>query len=214
MLWYFFDYDSWSKHRKSKPDLKFSSPSSGTRNNDNELEKKLKVAEENQRDLEEKLKAAEDKQQDLETKVKDSADREKELEEREQTLAEKEAQMKDGKDEDSQEAIKKLERQMEGLKSDINQARRENDKLKANEAELSRLQQAYEELKRYQAGDNSRATTSPLSDANSQRTPDGVGLRDTPLGLRTREPRPNTTKGRLPQIQLQQSFSRLPRLRS
>lgn len=247
MLWYLFDYDSWSKHRKSKPDLQFSNPSSGSRKGNEDLEVKLKEAEDKQNELEQKLEAAEGKysegdkestdwQKDVEKREEELAKRgkefeskqeaasakEKELEARERAVADKEAIASEGNDESGGdgEELKKLREQIADLKANSTNMQAENDRLKAKEAELAKLKQSYAELNRSKGNDSSQPDSNNdiivgrrLQPSSREAEAARVGLRDKPLGLRTRDPRPTTTNGRLAPVQLQQSFSKMPRLR-
>ena len=237
MLWYLFDYDSWSKHRKSKPDLRFSVPTSGSQQDYAELEKKLKEAEDKQRGLEQQLKTAEDKQRQFESSSQESADRgqefenkkkelaerelefesrneaitarEKQLDAREHILAEKEAETDKANGEGdvtSQGESSNLSGQLTGIKFELERTRVENERLKAKEAELTRLQQEYRELKERKTNGNS-------SDSKAIQA-SGIGFRNEPPGLRTRDSRTATIRSRLEPIQLQEGFSRLPRLRT
>jgi DNA repair exonuclease SbcCD ATPase subunit len=255
MLWYFFDYESWSKHKNSKPGVQFSSSGSGDKEDNHELQTKLMEANNKQQILEERLKAAEDRSQELESKEKDHIERqqqcdakekelaareedletkqnaalakERELEARERAMVEKEAVIggRDSKgDEGSQEEIQNLRDEVTRLRTDMKRTSAERDRLKAKEMELAKLQQAYKELKQSDEDAGSKSTS---SDANENSIVGGriqsdfreegaarVGSRDTPPGLRTRQARPTTTRGRVAPIQLQREFTRLPRLRA
>lgn len=237
MLWYCFDYASWSKHRKSNPDLRFSSPASESQQTYTELEKKLKEAEEKQHGLEQQLKAAEDNQCELESRKIESADRyqepdnkekelgqrekkfesraealsakEKEINAREHILSEKEAETSKVDDEGngaSRDESQNWSEQLMGMKSDLERTRAENERLKANEAELTKLQQEYKELKDSKANGNS-SDSKAIQESR-------VGFRNEPVELRTRDFRAATTRSRLEPILLQEGFSRLPRLRT
>ena len=225
MLWYFFDYESWLTHRSSRPDLQAFN-ARPLQNGDVDLEKKLKEAEEKQRELEDKLKAAEDRQRELESDDKDAA-RQKQIDEREKELAAKQQELEskekdvddrerkaaeresaapshDGND---SEELKRLRDQLAKLQEDSKEKQTMQDELKAKNTELARLNQAYEELKRRQGNSNSPGSSSGQGAAQ-------VGLRDEPLGMRTGQVRPSTTRGRLPPIKMPTEFTSLPRLRA
>ena len=233
MLWYFFGYESWLKHRSSKPDMQAFN-AMPVQNGDVDAEKKLREGDEKQRELEDKLKAAEDRQRDLESKDKDSAarqkqfdarekelvakqqeleskekatsEREKDIEDRERKAADIEAAVPNQNGNDSEE-FQQLRGQLSKSQEELKKKETIQEELKARTAELAKLNQAYEELKRRQGNSNS-AAGSPGQGAAQ------VGLRDKPLGMRTVQERPSTTKGNLPPIKLQSDFTRLPRLRA
>jgi uncharacterized protein (DUF3084 family) len=255
MLWYFFDYDSWSTHRNLIPGIQFSTSNSGIKENDDELQTKLKEANDTQQILEEKLKAAEGRIQELESKERDHTEREQQCDAKEKELADREKDLETKQNaasakergleareraavekeaaiggrankghEGCQEEIQNLRDEVTRLRTDMKRTSAERDRLKAKQTELAKLQQAYRELKQIDedAGSNSAVSAanedsivgSRIQSDSREEEPARVGSRDTPPGMRTRQARPTTTRGRLPPIQLQKEFTRLPRLRA
>lgn len=147
MLWYFFDFESWEKHKDSKPDVK--AISSGLQlNGAGDSEEKAKESEQKQQELEEKLKAAEEKQKELETEKKDIEQKQQDYETREKELKKKEdelaAKQKDASNQEEelkarQDAASKKE---DELKAEEDAESKKDEGTKANEDAVAKREEA------------------------------------------------------------------------